>query len=117
MNCIVKQSKLSPVSFDSNFGGMRPPEISVMKLLIRKQLSKEILTKDDVFDLYMEHYAPSGYKSKMVYISGGNWERKTVSVSINDFGMRAKALIWFRNLLGHCIIKGKLLAIPVIDID
>ncbi len=110
---IVKQSELKPANFifkdNLTFGQKK-----LLKLLNDKIKSQEVIYSEDIQRLYMEVNCPDGTYKGMDYRTGCH---VTKEAKFGSWHIKSYSMQWFRNNLGSCILKGKLLAIPVIQID
>jgi hypothetical protein len=125
-NQLEKQSNLVPASFDRPTVKMTTGQTALLNLLKSKAESKEMISRKDIISFYIEHV-----KGGDIYKSYGSkphpnpeytyrvvdWDNFTLKRWSDQRNISSQALQWFRQNLGSCILKGKLLAIPVIEID
>jgi len=78
------------------------------------------IMKDDIVSCYIESIHPNKvrnttewYWCKEENMTRGRFVEKQLTV--NDWETRSLAMLWFKTNLGSCILKGKLLVIPVIN--
>ncbi len=120
---LVKNSDLKPVSFDKGLRGLTVGQCNLMEMLI-KHLNEGIsITKDDIIDCYVKSVAVNGMAKRLLFNfsfdddnNQPNYKNKIVDIT-KRWDTKGKAMIWFKQNLGACIIKGKLLAIPIINMD
>jgi hypothetical protein len=124
MNQLSKISNSKPASFDSN-SITTQGQFALVNFLKTKVEKGEIITRDDIVDFYIanvkgsEYYKVYGLKphSNPEYRhSVIDYDNYSVKKWRDKYNIKTTALMWFRNNLGSCILKGKLLAIPVIEI-
>ncbi len=128
---ITKECNLKSVSFE-NARGLTTGQKAIVKLLIDKARDQDILTKIDIAELYTtleprHHYKFIQYEmvdyhpldaryGKEKYRSPKHEKITLTKDNINNYyGTMARAMQWFKNNLATCIIKGKILAIPIIE--
>lgn len=121
MSDIVLQSDMRPVSFEKQ-KQLTKGQKAIVDMLIQKAKSGEMLTKDDIYKLWLSvekryhriwhYYGPNPGRSPSQAAS-------TIELTIDNMmvysGYITNAMQWFKNNLATCIIKGKILAIPVIE--
>ena len=117
MNGIEKKSNLKPVSFDNGGRGLTKGQQMLLNLLSEKLKNNEPITKEDVTDLYINVQCPKRRAYRYGQLPDGTWGMMEKDIDNTDWTMRYSSRQWFKNNLGSCIVKGKLLAIPVIDIS
>lgn len=113
---------LSPASFD----GRKPlttGQKNLLKLLTDKITKGEVITKQDIVRCYFDTIAINGKVFRERYRYEGSYREGTSKrvyfdqeFTVHDWVIQTGAMTWFKLNLGICILKGKLLAIPVIEI-
>lgn len=112
MTDIVKQSDLKPASFQYDYK-LTNGQKKLLSLLHEKINSSQVIERDDIVQLYIDAMCRNSQKMKWNY----ELQRKIPKeVTKDTWWIRTEALSWFKSNLGACIIKGKLLVIPIIDI-
>lgn len=94
--------------------------------LIVKMISDKIkegtqIRRQDIVECYLENFFPGGKGVKLGW-NGDGWRTQYCTKEIYiKYGVQnqleSKALNWFMTNLGAAIIKGRLLVIPIIDIE
>lgn len=125
---LSKHPEMHAVSFDS---GLRvTPAIKMVIALLTKSINDNIaITKKDILSVYMDwrdaqKYSPTKYEkrkciglnrvtNKWIY----EWEEVSRDEYMNQRHIQMSARTWFKSNLAGAIIRGKLLVIPVIDIE
>lgn len=116
-----------PVSFsDRREVKMTDPQKALVAFLKNKANSNEMITRADILDFYITHVRGGEYfkiygqkphpdpRYTHTIYDFSNW---TWGKWRDQYNISSCAVTWFKNNLGSCILKGKLLAIPVIEID
>lgn len=123
MNEIVQHSELKPASFQNGSDRTYLQTKIIVDLLKRGVEEQRMLTRDDIIKCYVD-FAQRDNKKLMVWRwkdSGDGWRNHHVELSpeeyANEWLVRQRAITWFKQNLGAAIMKGKVLAIPIIDID
>lgn len=76
------------------------------------------IDREDIIKAYIEcMYGNSKTYCKAERMLNGDYTYKHLEISHQDPYIRIKSIAWFKNNLATCIIKGKVLAVPIIDID
>lgn len=126
MNEISKVSELKPASFDNSAViKLTDAQSSLISLLKKKAVKMEAITRDELLDFYIknvkgsENYRVYGRKPhpnpEIPYMIP-DYDNYTDRQWREYWNIRALAITWFKTNLGACILKGKLLAIPVIEL-
>lgn len=119
------QRQLLPASFKNNDRSTRQVDLIVQLLADSIRNNKQI-TIDDIIETFLTWKKEVGKKLILHEWNSGYQERneyhyKFREVSKEEFAAhwetKQKARNWFKNNLGAAIIRGKILAIPVIDIN
>lgn len=116
---IVKISDFKPVSFQPN--NKSSFQVKLITDLIKKCLKEErVINVDDVLDTYVLYQKNRKYRKFIIQgFSDGNYRSREVSEEEfrTHWTVITKAKQWFRSNLGSAVISGKLLVIPIIEID
>jgi hypothetical protein len=95
--------------------------------LLQNSLSQgKAITRDDILNCYLDFVY--GQKRSIYKFGGWKWSpyynrevETRVAVDREEaktvYGAKIQAIQWFKSNLGAAILKGKVLAIPVIDLD
>lgn len=128
---LIIQSELKAVSFNSE-KKLTKGQQALVKLLVDKAGKQEMLTRDDIAELYttiekriyhkfikyelVDHHPLDCRYGKEKHKVG---KYETVVLTKDNIGnyydTRQRAMNWFKSNLATCIIKGKILAIPIIE--
>lgn len=111
---------IQPASFQSRSDRTFLQTEYIVHLLKRGIDEQRILTREDIIDCYVSFYFHG--KEKLVRREWNYFERKEVENTYTPEEFRAKlyapsVIQWFKNNLGAAILKGRILAIPLIDIE
>jgi hypothetical protein len=109
------QSKLQPASFVDRKKSLSDGQEHLMKLLVERISNKQPITQEDIVECYFKVASKDGETIRVRGCFGSpyfycNQLEKDSSLA------RSRANMWFKQNLGACIIKGKLLVIPVIEL-
>lgn len=107
---IKPNTGIQPSSFDATDRKLTTGQKMLIELLSQKIKDKQPIKQRDIVDLYFKIFSKDG-----VWITVYFYFKHDVDK--NNYYAKAKALSWFKSNLGSCIIKGKLLAIPIIEIE
>ncbi len=120
---LAKASSLKPSSFDANIAKLTIGQTNLLSLLIQSIKKNNIIKKNDISLLYCTSLSKDGQTIQVKYFAGTKkgievYKYKTLpfAEAIQTAYIRNNSIQWFKNNLGTCIIKGKILAIPVIEI-
>lgn len=128
---IILQSDLKPVSFEKT-RELTKGQRAIVNILIKKAGSGEMLRREDIAELYTTieqriYYKFQGYDVVDHHPLDSRYGKekqrveKYESIILTKDNIRNywrcmnRAMQWFKNNLATCIIKGKILAIPVIE--
>lgn len=124
-NDIVKHSGLKPASFSTPSRGTLQIEMIVDLLKSSIENGKQI-SIDDIIETYMNWKEKVGREfTKEVWNGAGAYSRGLPNYSHvvvtrdeykKQYGVSMQARNWFKSNLGSAIIKGKILAIPIINL-
>lgn len=123
MTNITKVSNLKPVSFEVPVNRLTPAQTEMLKLLKKCIEEKKILNRDVVLDFYIKHIKKSESYTlthRWDWIDGGYIRIKIVPelhLWKEEYMIGYHAKTWFQRNLGAVIMKGKLLVIPIINLD
>jgi hypothetical protein len=114
---IEKIPNITAASFERKLNKITDGQKRILNLLNENIKSGEPITMNQIIDIYFQTVSDNGDTIRIRYNLG--WEQKTYCkyADKNDPEIRIKAINWFKNNLGSCIIKGRLLAIPIIEIE
>ncbi len=117
MQELAKKSEIKPVSFDRSLRGVTHRQTLILKLLSDRLKEGSPVTKADIRDIYARSHSEDGFAFVRQYCNiDGVWGYHKVRVDLRTHWRgETNAMQWFKTNLGSCIIKGKLLAIPVIE--
>lgn len=123
MNEVSKISELKPASFEGK-DRLTREQRKLLELLKEKIHSNLPITRNDILEFYITNIKKSPtYKN---YARKWDAQYRGYSTDFNDYdirfwkdkyGIMTLALQWFKNNLGAVIIKGKVLIIPVIELN
>lgn len=125
-NSLIKQTDIKAVSFSGNTRST--PQIQlVIKLLKYSIEANKPTTMEDIINTYIDWRVAHSRNplTKDIYIGnkGGHWSENYARVIIEReeyakmHSSKMLARAWFKGNLASAIIRGKLLVIPVIDIE
>lgn len=117
---IIKTSSLQPASFENN-KPLSYGQKNLLKLLTDKINNKEVVTKEDIVECYWEAVCDNDgkiirWEDRYVGLPDQKWKQIPIEYNKNSYKIKSAAMQWFKTNLGNCILKGKLLVIPVIEI-
>ncbi len=123
MSGLVKLGDIKWMKFDE-----QPKEDTVSVRLIIKLLTDCInegrqVTIDDIRGIHADYSMQRGmHRAGWVWDKkedpNGKWVRaKTKQEWLDNYSSHYRAIPWFKTNLGNAILKGRLLVIPVINID
>ncbi len=117
---------VKPASFDDRrVVKMNSAQTALINFIKDKADKGEVITKDDLLDFYVrevkgsEYYKAYGTKphpNPQYTHQITDYDNYTLKLWRLEWNIKSQAIQWFKNNLGGCILKGKLLAIPVIEI-
>lgn len=108
------QQNIKAVSFGEDVNSLTFGQTLIIKLLSDRLKEGKPVSKQDITDVYCRAMAPKGQKNRWQYQSDGSW--KNTAVTLKDhWSAHYYSGSWFMRNLGACIIKGKILAIPLIE--
>lgn len=121
----IAKKPASVMSLSLHEDNLTSAQKALLKLLQTKLTKKEVITKEDILTLYLlevkgsETYRKYGTKPhpNPEYTHRiTDYDNYTTHKWREVYGIQNTAVNWFKNNLGSCIIKGKLLVIPVIEL-
>jgi hypothetical protein len=115
---LIKQSELKPASFQNRTDRTLLQTELILELLTKGIKENKVIDRDDIINCYVKYVFREG---RVVTIQKmQDWKWVDLIVDEEDFKKeywtKSKALNWFKCNLGAAILKGRILAIPVIDI-
>lgn len=127
MSEVAKQLNVQPASFGVHQAyALTKGQKLIIELLNRCIREQRVLTREDITRCWIAAMCRDGYwlryQDYQSYIDTTGTLRyryvtKERPAEVNGWTERYTSMPWFRNNLGSCIIKGGILAIPVIQID
>jgi hypothetical protein len=120
---IEKLCDLTPVPFATAKPRMTERQVALLALLNKGITEKRPVTREEIINFYVEWSYPDGQIWENYVESnptgGYHYKRRKVPLDLyrHRYTINPAAIQWFKSNLGACILKGKLLAIPVIEID
>jgi len=120
MKGLQKTSDCTAVSFNAFEKPLTKGQKMLLQLLIERQRAGEPVTKEDIKETYLNALYPNRMYEGRVYkydpsTNTGRWVYEMIDRS-TEYGTQSRAGAWFKMNLASCIIKGKIIAIPVIDL-
>lgn len=116
MEEIIKLTQSSPVSFDKGFIGLTYGQRVLLEMLTRHLSEQKAITRENIEDCWIKAVAPTDGNKKMWIYTDNGYEHKLVHLK-SHYDTQSRALQWFKLNIGSVILKGKLLVIPVIEIE
>lgn len=117
---LAKQSDLKPVSFSAFKDNLTEGQ-KLLLAMLKKHIEEGLpITKQDILDCYVKSVSNAdGTKTIRDWnFVHGEFVYFTKEVVYKDtYRARTYANQWFKNNLAACIIKGKLLVVPVIELE
>jgi hypothetical protein len=119
MQMLPHNIPLTPASFVGS--GRNKPQVQlVINLIKRKIKDEQPIQSEDIIDTYT-YWRINHSRSKLTLSTFIPPSWRIVEYSAEDFkkqhSVKALSLQWFKNNLASAIIDGKLLVIPIIDIE
>lgn len=123
MTEIIKHTELKAASFHNGIVKLDVQVSLIIKLLMTSINENKALSKEDIINCYLDFSFRDGRET--IYRKGldtSNWGGRNGIVTKdylkNEIPLYTEhlALDWFRKHLGSAILKGKLLAIPIIEL-
>lgn len=120
MSELAHNATYTPVSFNALEKPLTKSQQAILDMLIEKQKAKQKISKLDIKNLYVKTVHPTGifgrWESRWDSVHR-EWRRVWRDIDMNmSYESDIKSIQWFKNNLATCIIKGKIIAIPIIDI-
>lgn len=116
-NELIRQSDIKPVAFNDIM--VNRPRFSghyLLKLLKDKMEAGQPITRDDISETYIKTCSKDGVTIRIRYnLHFG--KTNAIQADKSHPIVKQRALAWFKLNLGAAIIKGKLLVIPIIEIE
>jgi hypothetical protein len=126
-NSISRSTPLSAVSFETK--NRVTPQINLVVGLIKKCVAEQRpITTNDIINIYVEWRQKHRWDNKFytktwqgwsgpTYVGKYHYTQITADEYKNEEDARHLSRIWFKNNLAAAVIKGKLLVLPIIDLD
>lgn len=120
MKTVAIKTDLIPASFESATVRMTQGQLNLLKMLSKHIENRQPIKREDIIAIYCSTFFPKGIKvHRTEHWNGEAWTWKVKEVNaIEHFTSGyyyATPMQWFKNNLGSCIIKGKILAVPIIE--
>lgn len=112
----IQISEVRPVSFSGKEKELSVGQQLLLELLKQRIIECSPITISDIVDVYFKTVSKDGDTVRV----RGNLSYTSFychKVDKNNQTARSRAVQWFKQNLGACIIKGKLLVVPIIDMD
>lgn len=124
MNEVQKISDLKPISFGTDIRFMPPGVKHIVVLLTNSIKNSTQITRTDILNCYVDFVLETKCKlTKEVYVGRNEagysvWDTLEITKEewCNLYGKKTQSLTWFQSNLGRAIVRGKILAIPIIEI-
>ena len=116
---IARLEDVKPASFTVTKEQEYPQVKVVIDLLVSATKEQRAITKEDIVRVYANFKCrKTGTYSRWEW-KNGVWANhpNTPEELIKDWRIQYHSITWFKNVLGMAIIRGKLLVIPIIDLD
>lgn len=124
---LIKPSNIQPASFLRSVSAKKRYDLQtnlVIKLLQKSIEAKSPVTLNDIIDCYLDFVFRNGSSVERSSYRVTNWQERDRRQYFTREELKAKkwyiedeSLNWFKKNLGAAIIKGKILAIPIIEIE
>lgn len=89
----------------------------LLALMQNKISSNTPITLEDIKDTYYDAVNRNGYMNWHVWETGYRQRQISKEQFKLNCWSKEKSIQWFKSNLGACILKGKLLVIPIIEIE
>ena len=116
-----KIENFTPINFDNSQVKMTKGQKNLLKMLSNALETNTPISREDIFNCWAKQY-PN--KQSIREVSKFDWENNKwvynhvkYKIEWENGYDKTTSMAWFKNNLGSCILKGKLLAIPVINIE
>lgn len=115
------KQKFLPMVLETTRNTLTPSQQAIMELLTKSINEKRPVSREAIVDAYTTTLHPSGETT--IRYETYNWEQRKYEkvakkvVVKEDWRTAQKAISWFKNNLATCIIKGRILILPVIEIE
>ncbi len=123
-NQIVKKSNLTPASFNVGKDTLTPAQTALLKLMQEKIEAKIPIDSEDIVNIYIKEIKKKETYRQYKYLYFDNkygsiysqteYEIRTYR---DDWDIKVISRQWFKLNIGSVIIKGRLLVVPIIEID
>jgi hypothetical protein len=112
---LVKSIEVKPAPFDKQFERMTKGQSLILEMLKNHIAENKPITREDIAECYGK---AMGVKRLYEYEwVNGEFKQgfKDVDVAKCDWRKKWRSMQWFRTNLSACILKGKLVVLPVIE--
>ena len=120
MNKITTSTERRPVRFDDRIVALTPGQKNIIDLITYHLKRKSDIQNDDILECYIKSVSDNG-KQRKVGLQEKNGKKQygeyTITLTKYSQGINQKARQWYKANLGKCVIKGRLLVIPVINFE
>lgn len=110
------QNEFSAVSFTEERNKLSRSQDIIFELLTDKLSKKEPINRDDIIDAYFKAVSKDGKTIRVRSCLYSTQFFQCLFVDRSHPEAKKRAITWFKDNLGGCILKGKMLIIPVINI-
>lgn len=110
--------QIQPVYFDDRIVALTPGQKNILDLLIHHTKNRTSIENEHIVECYIKSVSESGKQKRI-----GNHKKNgketfgeyTITLTKYSQGINQKARQWFKANLGSCVIKGRILVVPVIN--
>lgn len=112
------QKNITGVSIDIGRNALTDGQKNILEMMQKHLSEKRPITRDDILNCWIKTAAPLGFLREYDYKNiDGTYKYIPVDRPVREcYGINSKSLQWFKVNIGTCIVKGKILAIPIIEI-
>lgn len=104
----------SGIAFHPKVRGLSHGQQTLIDMLKTHVNEGKQVTREDIINCYMA--AAEKPRTKYSYqCVNGVWQYVSVTRTSTDWDTYRKAMDWFKKNLGACIVRGKLIVIPIIE--
>ena len=107
-------SSLQPASFAKGMDKLSPGQERILKLLTKRIKDNTPITIEDIVDCYFDTVSVEGTVRVRGNLNYGTFYCNELPKEHPQ--LRPKAIQWFKMNIGSCIMKARLLVIPIIEI-
>jgi len=117
---LQKLNQINAVTFHKSANDLTNGQKVIMDMLTWHMNEKLPVTKKHIVDAFVKTKYPNGKMSRAKYEwrDNGYYFTGTEEIDVYDNWMLTyNAMEWFKRNIGSCIVKGKIVAIPLIEIE